>query len=293
MKYVLFLAAILLGAGWLLSEDANAQLATNKAFSLSGSGFATTKTQISDTNIDLLFLTTKTKTTAGFDLQSGMIVIDDVELTLSDLNGIIMADGRIFRATSTASDSTNEFSVRILGRLVDKTATESIYTISGTIIDVNKPTTKLIYTAKISEISTQQAQPTTKSTTKPTTTIKILKGAATPAERTYKDQIGGFSFKYFSEDRITIPPGSTLTFVNEDTVSHSLKSGTANYVSRHKTFTPDDKISSGEILPGKSWSVTFTEPGFYRLFDENYQWMDMTIFVIDSSKIQKTKTPLN
>ncbi|MEM3170186.1 MAG: hypothetical protein QW838_05375, partial [Candidatus Nitrosotenuis sp.] len=69
--------------------------------------------------------------------------------------------------------------------------------------------------------------------------------------------------------------------------------GTANYVSRHKTFTPDDKISSGEILPGKSWSVTFTEPGFYRLFDENYQWMDMTIFVIDSSKIQKTKTPLN
>ncbi|MEM2785972.1 MAG: hypothetical protein QW652_04835, partial [Candidatus Nitrosotenuis sp.] len=160
MKYVLFLAAILLGAGWLLSEDANAQLATNKAFSLSGSGFATTKTQISDTNIDLLFLTTKTKTTAGFDLQSGMIVIDDVELTLSDLNGIIMADGRIFRATSTASDSTNEFSVRILGRLVDKTATESIYTISGTIIDVNKPTTKLIYTAKISEITTQQAQPT-------------------------------------------------------------------------------------------------------------------------------------
>lgn len=289
MKYVVFLAAILLGAGWLLSEDANAQLATNKAFSLSGSGFATTKTQISDASIDLLFLTTKTKTTPSFDLQSGMIVIDDVELSLSDLNGSIMADGRIFRVTSTASDSANEFSVRILGRLVDKTATESIYTISGTITDANKATTKLIYTAKISEITTQQAQATSKTTT----IIKILKGAATPAERTYIDQKGGFSFKYFSEDRVTIPPGSTLTFVNEDTTSHSLKSGTANYVSRHKTFTPDDKISSGEILPGKSWSVTFDEPGFYRLFDEDYQWMDMTIFVIDSSKIQKTKTPLN
>lgn len=289
MKYVVFLAAILLGAGWLLFEDANAQLATNKAFSLTGSGFATTKTQISDASIDLLFLTTKTKTTSGFDLQSGMIVIDDVELNLSDLNGIIVGDGRIFRITSTASDSTNEFSVRVLGRLVDKTATESIYTISGTIIDANKATTKLIYTAKISEITTQQAQTTSKTTT----TIKILKGAATPGERTYIDQTAGFSFKYFSEDRVTIHPGSTLTFVNEDTASHSLKSGTANYVSRHKTFTPDDKISSGEILPGKSWSVTFDEPGFYRLFDEDYQWMDMTIFVIDSSKIQKTKTPLN
>lgn len=289
MKYVVFLAVILLGAGWLLFEDANAQLATNKAFSLTGSGFATTKTQISDASIDLLFLTTKTKTTSGFDLQSGMIVIDDVELNLSDLNGIIVGDGRIFRITSTASDSTNEFSVRVLGRLVDKTATESIYTISGTIIAANKATTKLTYTAKISEITTQQAQTTSKTTT----TIKILKGAATPGERTYIDQTAGFSFKYFSEDRVTIHPGSTLTFVNEDTASHSLKSGTANYVSRHKTFTPDDKISSGEILPGKSWSVTFDEPGFYRLFDEDYQWMDMTIFVIDSSKIQKTKTPRN
>ncbi|MFN3654376.1 MAG: hypothetical protein ACK4TO_03510 [Candidatus Nitrosotenuis sp.] len=289
MKYVVFLAAILLGAGWLLFEDANAQLATNKAFSLTGSGFATTKTQISDTNIDLLFLTTKTKTTSGFGLQSGMIVIDDVELNLSDLNGIIMADGRIFRVTSTASDSTNEFSVRILGRLVDKTNTESIYTISGTITDANKATTKLIYTAKISEITTQQTQTASKTTT----IIKILKGAATPSERTYKDQIAGFTFKYFSEDRVTVHPGSTITFVNEDTASHTLKSGTANYVSRHKTFTPDGKISSDEILPGKSWSVTFDEPGFYRLFDKDYQWMDMTIFVIDSSKVQKTKTPLN
>ncbi|HXG74491.1 MAG TPA: hypothetical protein VNK44_06720 [Candidatus Nitrosotenuis sp.] len=289
MKYVVFLAAILLGAGLILSEDAHAQLASNKAFSLVGSGFATTNTQISDASIDLLFLTTKTKTTSGFNLQSGMIVIDDVELSLSDFNGIIVGDGRIFRVISTASDSKNEFDVRILGRLVDKTATESIYTITGTITDANKAATKLIYTAKVSEVTTQKAQTSTKTTT----TIKILKGAATPAERTYKDQIAGFSFKYFSEDRLTIHPGSTLTFVNEDTTSHSLKSGTANYVSRHKTFTPDGKISSGEIPPGKSWSVTFDEPGFYRLFDENYQWMDMTIFVIDSSKVQKTKTPLN
>jgi plastocyanin len=288
MRYVVFLAAVLLSAGWFLSEDVSAQLASNKAFSLVGSGFATTKTQISDASIDLLFLTTKSKTTLGFDLQSGMIVINDVELDLSNLNGIVVGDGRIFRITSTASDSTNEFSVRLLGRLVDKTTTESIYTISGTITDANKVTTKLVYTAKISEMKTQQITPISK-----TTTIKILKGAATPAERTYKDQIAGFSFKYFSEDRVTIPPGTTLTFVNEDTTSHSLKSGIANYVSRHKTFTPDNKISSGEILPGKSWSVTFDEPGFYRLFDEDYQWMDMTIFVIDSSKIQKTKTPLN
>jgi plastocyanin len=290
MKYVLFLAVVLLGTGWLLSEDASAQLATNKAFSLTGSGFAMLQTQISDASIDLLFVTTKTKTTSGFVLQSGMIVIDDVELNLSDLNGIILGNGKVFRITSTASDPTNDFTVRILGRFVEKTATESIYTISGTITDSNKAATKLFYTAKISEITTQ-----TQTAGKTTTTIQILKGSANPGERTYKDQIAGFSFKYFSEDRITIHPGSTLIFVNEDTTSHSLKSGTANYVSKHKTFTPDDKISSGEILPGESWSVTFNEPGFYRLFDENYQWMDVTIFVIDELKRQSIKSnkPLN
>jgi plastocyanin len=281
---------VLLGTGWLLSEDASAQLATNKAFSLTGSGFAMLQTQISDASIDLLFVTTKTKTTSGFVLQSGMIVIDDVELNLSDLNGIILGNGKVFRITSTASDPTNDFTVRILGRFVEKTATESIYTISGTITYSNKAATKLFYTAKISEITTQ-----TQTAGKTTTTIQILKGSANPGERTYKDQIAGFSFKYFSEDRITMHPGSTLIFVNEDTTSHSLKSGTTNYVSKHKTFTPDDKISSGEILPGESWSVTFNEPGFYRLFDENYQWMDVTIFVIDESKRQSIKSnkPLN
>ncbi len=291
MKYVAFLAIVLLGVTWVLFGDASAQLDTNKAFSLTGSGFATTKTEISDANIDLLFLTTKVRNTAGFDLQSGTIIIDDTELTLSDFSGVILADGRIFRITSTASDSTGEFTVKILGRLIDKTATESIYTISGTITDSAKTSTKLIYTTKVSEVTSKQIQ----EVSKPVTTIKILKGAATPHERTYQDQISGFRFKYFSEDRITITPGSTITFVNEDTASHTLKSGTANYVSRHKTFTPDDKISSGEILPGKSWSVTFDEPGFYRLFDEDYQWMDMTIFVFDlsSKQVIKSNKPLN
>jgi hypothetical protein len=74
-----------------------------------------------------------------------------------------------------------------------------------------------------------------------------------------------------------------------------LKSGTANTASSHKTFDADDKISSGEILPGKSWSVIFEEPGFYRLFDEDYQWMDITVFVFDipSSQQIKSNKPLN
>jgi plastocyanin len=92
-----------------------------------------------------------------------------------------------------------------------------------------------------------------------------------------------------------LTPGGTITFVNEDTASHSLKSGTANTASSHKTFDADDKISSGEILPGKSWSVTIDEPGFYRIFDEDYQWMDITIFAFNAPSSQQIKSnkPLN
>jgi plastocyanin len=287
----MFLTAVLALAITFMGQDASAQLSGNKAYSLVGSGFAMSEDAVLDTSIDLSFITTKTKNTVGFNFQSGVITINDNKLTLSNFDGTILSNGKIFRFTSKASDpSGGEFSVRALGRLVDKTTADSLYSVSLTMTDLKKIPTKLVYTTKISEFT-----PKTTQAAKSGVTIKILKGAANPNERTYVDQATGFTFKYFSEDRIIIKPGETITFVNEDTASHSLKSGTTNYVSRHKTFNADGKISSGEILPGKSWSVTFNEPGFYRLFDENYQWMDITAFVFDTSNRQQIKSnkPLN
>lgn len=290
MRYTALLTIALTGVIIFVSQDASGQLEANKAFSLTGNGYVTSNDVISDTNIELSFLTTKTKNMGGFNFQNGVITIEDRELDISDFSGSIFSNGKIFRFTSTASDSDGEFTLKALGRLVDKTTTDSIYSLSGTVIDSKKNTAKFVYTTKISEY-----EPKTTTTSKSDITIKILKGSANPHERTYKDQTTGFRFNYFSEDRITLNPGGKITFVNEDTESHSLKSGTANTVSRHKTFTADNKISSGEILPGKSWSFTFDEPGFYRLFDEDYQWMDVTIFVFDEPSSQQIKSnkPLN
>ncbi len=291
MRYVALLAVAVLGAFVFVSQDANAQLAGNKAFSVTGAGFATSSSSISDTSIDLSFVTTKTKNTIGFDFQSGIIIISNKELNISDFSGTVQNNGKFFRFTAKAADSEgDEFSIKAVGRLIDKTSADSIYSLSGTLIDSKKTATKLVYTTKISEFT-----PKTTPTAKSDVTIKILKGSANPNERTYKDQSIGLTFKYFSEDRIIIKPGDTITFVNEDTTSHSLKSGTANYASRHKTFNEDGRFSSGEILPGRSWSVTFDEQGFYRLFDENYQWMDITAFVFDTSaqKPIKSNKPLN
>jgi plastocyanin len=291
MRYAALLAVAMLGAIVFISQDASAQLVGNKVYSVTGTGFATSNNSISDTGIDLSFITTKTKNTVGFDFQGGTIIINNNEMNISDYSGTIQNNGKFFRFTAKATDSSGgAFTIKAIGRLIDKTSNDAIYSLSGTLTDSKKVATKLVYTTKISEFA-QKTTPTAKSGV----TIKILEGSANPNERTYKDQSIGLTFKYFSEDRIIIKPGDTITFVNEDTASHSLKSGTANYVSRHKTFNDDGRFASGEILPGKSWSITFDEQGFYRLYDENYQWMDITAFVFNESteKPIKSNKPLN
>jgi plastocyanin len=291
MKIIVFTALALLGMTVLLSQDANAQLEPNKAFALTGNGFTISTDSVLDSNIDLLFTTNKIKNNINFDLQNGLIVIDQTDLSVSDFSGSLLKNGKLFRISLKATDPEgNKFTVSMLGRLVVTTPTDSIYTITGTLTDSSKKLTKMIFTTKATEFTQTPAE-----VQKSEITVKILKGSADPSQRTYVEQTGGFGFKYFSEDRISIPTGGKVTFVNEDTASHSLKSGTANYVSRHKTFTEDGKISSGEIQPGKSWSVTFNEPGFFRLFDENYQWMDTTVFVsyATSSQTLGNAKPIN
>ena len=278
----LVLLGILVGVS---TQNANAQLGVGKAFTLEGAGYAVSDNSILPTSVDLQFIISQKGTTTEFTLQNGLLGINGKELDVSNFTGSLLKNGQYFRIVSKVSDSDGkEFSLKALGTLIEKTKTNSIYSLAGTLIDSTGKSTKLIYTTKVSEF-TATIKPTDNK--KKEVTVRILKGSANPEQQTYKEQIGGFSFKFFSEDRISIGAGGTITFVNEDVVSHSLKSGTSRTISGQKAFTADGKVSSGDIQPGKSWSVTFQEPGFYRIFDEKYQWMDTTIFV---SKDSSSKT---
>ena len=275
----LVLLSIVLG---ISVQHASAQLGTDKAFTLEGSGYALSDSSISATSVSIQFTIIQKGTSVQFTLQDGSVDVNGNELTISSFGGSLLKNGQYFRITAKASDSAgNELSFRTLGRLIEKTQTDSVYTITGTLGDPATKPTKLFYTAKISEFTAAKSA----SAGKKDVTVRILKGSANPGEQTYKDRTDAFFLKYFSEDRISVAAGGTVTFVNEDVVSHSLKSGTIS-TSRHKDFEADGKISSGDILPGKSWSVTFKEPGFYRLIDEKYQWMDTTIFVTSASGSQ-------
>lgn len=282
LAYVTSLVLLGILAG-LSAQNANAQLGVNKAFTLEGDGFAASDGSILPTSVDLQFTIMQKGTTTEFALQNGLIDINGNELDVSDFNGTLLKSGQYFRIASKASDSDGkEFSLKMLGILTTKNQAGSIYSLTGTLGDSTGKSTKLVYTTKVSEFAAT-VKPTDKNKD---VTVRILKGAANPEQRTYVEQIRGFSFKFFSEDRVSIGIGGTITFVNEDVVSHSLKSGTARTTSGHKAFIADGKISSGDIQPGKSWTVTYEEQGFYRLFDEKYDWMDMTVFVSKASSSQ-------
>jgi hypothetical protein len=85
MKIIVFAVLILLGMTLILSQNANAQLEPNKAFSLTGNGFTISTDSVLDSNIDLLFTTNQIKNNVNFGLQSGLIVIDQTKEKNSQL----------------------------------------------------------------------------------------------------------------------------------------------------------------------------------------------------------------
>ena len=74
-----------------------------------------------------------------------------------------------------------------------------------------------------------------------------------------------FRLRYFSDDRITVEPGTTITVINQDAVSHSILSGKENYGDRHNPFTSDGRISTGVINPEESINITFDDAGFLQI----------------------------
>ena len=106
-------------------------------------------------------------------------------------------------------------------------------------------------------------------------------------------------------------PGSIITVVNNDVVSHMLVSGSANSNSGSNKnydnflvcefdstnsqtmsnqsdknacdFNKDNRISTNVILPGESVSFTLTELGTYRIIDPDYPWIEFVIYSFPNS----------
>jgi len=292
MKITITILLVLLGLSGFAFADSFAIISPNSAFTLEGSGYAVTENTIKTSEIDLALSTQKqTGSSVKSTIEDGVITLDDKNFLITKLDATTLREGQYIRINGIIEDDAGDkASIKFFGKLVEESKNAAIYGFTGK-ITVDNNDYKIIYTAKLTELSKINV---TSSESKATEklTIHIQKGSSTQGLGTYIDlgtikqkaystqsSSDALRFRYFSQDRISVEPGTTITIVNDDVISHNIISGTENYNDRHNQFTADGKISTGEILPSKSVNITFDKAGFYRLYDPNYQWMKIVAYV--------------
>jgi len=298
MKASLTLLALLVVSSGYFVNEAFAEISENQAFLLEGSGFAVTEEIIRISEIDLgLSSQDQRGSTINFLTEDGFITLDDEEFVVSNLEGKFLREGKYIRINGNI-ESSNGFdtSISFFGRLVSESKDASVYGFTGR-ITTSDDTYKIIYTTKLSSLIKidSVSEDTTKSDD---STLYILRGSSTQGIVEDQTVQGGreivseaaskqnpndaLRLRYFSLDRISVEPGSTITIVNDDVVSHSILSGKENS-DRYIQYTADGRISTGEILPGESTTITFDDSGFYRLYDPDYEWMGIVAYVFPAS----------
>jgi plastocyanin len=308
---ILLLALLVVSSGYFIN-DALAEISEYQPFLLEGSGFAVTEESINFSEIDLgLSSRQQSGSTINFLVEDGFITISDEEFIISELEGKFLREGRYIRINGNVESLSGfDTSISFFGRLVEESKDGSVYGFTGR-ITTSDDTYKIIYTTKLSTLSQITSTPTpTESEKSEDITLYILKGSTNAGIKsdkitdefgTFRSQVQGggetleqartqqsaeghLKLRYFSQDRLTIEPGTTITIVNDDVASHSVVSGKENYRSRNtndftSTFTPDGRIVTESIPPGGSITITFDEMGFYRLYDPDYPWMKIIAYV--------------
>ena len=277
------LALLVVSSGYFVNESF-AEVSENQAFLLEGSGFAVTEEIIKISEIDIGLSSQKQSgSSINFLVNDGFIILNDKEFVISNLEGKFLREGKYIRINGEIESSSGfDTSISFFGRLVEESKDASIYGFTGR-ITTSDDTYKVIYTTKLSSLSKIDIT-TTESKTSDDSVIHILPYSS--VQKTADDITPGISsaihLRFFSQDRISVEPGASITIVNDDVASHSILSGKQNS-DRYIQYTADGRILTGEILPGKSVTITFNDPGFYRLYDPDYQWMEITAYVFPTS----------
>jgi plastocyanin len=274
MKFLIFLLILITGIILVSSsQQADAKLLPNGIYLLQGNGFAITKDSINESELDLQFTTNKiANNNIKLNLKDGIISIsNDDHITSNGWTGTTLSDGRFLRLSGNVENSDGDkIPTTLFGRLVEDSDDGIVYSFTGK-LKTNNESIKLVYIVKIvgsPVVHIEEEKPTQEKNIQ----INILPGSSDPG-----------NIKYYSSDTITITPGTTITWKNEDSVSHRILSGIASF-SPGKPFKPDNKINSGDIAPGQTFNATINEMGITRFFDSQYFWMDGVIITLPEEK---------
>ena len=281
---ILLLVVLVISSGYFINESF-AEISENQAFLLEGSGFAVTEESIKVSEIDLGLSSQKQSgSTISFVTEDGFVTLDEEEFIISQLSGKFLRQGQYIRINGIV-ESSNGFdtSINFFGRLVEESKDASVYGFTGRITTTDD-SYKILYTTKLSKLS--QITPVSIESKKSNDlVIHILRGSS--MQKTTDDLTPGVNtasyLRFFSNDRISVQPGTNITIVNDDVTSHSIISGKENYGDRYNPFDPDGRISTGIIEPGKSTNITFENAGFYRLYDPDYTWMKIVAYVFPTT----------
>lgn len=288
MNITLFVFLIIFFASGIFISNAFAQL-ENNVFLLEGSGYAVNDESIKTIEIDAgISSHEKIGSSINLLIEDGFFTLENEDFVISELEGKFLREGRYIRINGNVENfDGSDTTISFFGRLVEESKDAAIYGFTGR-ITATEESYKIIYTAKISNltkkfeiIDVEEKEKTLKIRILPGSSLQGVANSYIESGKTRDPRISDTNpirLGYFSQDRITIEPGTTVTFVNEDSVIHRIISGKENYGDRHNPFTPDGRISSEEILPGKSISVPFDEMGFYRLYDPKYPWMKIVVY---------------
>ena len=297
MKVALALLTLLVILSGYFVNETFAEISENQAFLLEGSGFAVTEDIIRISEIDLgLSSQDQRGSTINFLTEDGFITLDDEEFVISNLEGKFLREGKYIRINGEIESSSGfDTSISFFGRLVSESKDASVYGFTGR-MTTSDDTYKVIYTTKLSSL-TKIDITSSQSEESDDPILYILRGSSSQGiadsyidAGSVRDQATStqnaadpLRLRYFSQDRISVEPGSSITIVNDDVVSHSVISGKENYGDRHDPFTPDGRISTEIIEPSDSVVITFDDAGFYRLYDPNYPWMKIVAYVFPAS----------
>ncbi len=295
MKLTISLLALLVVSSGYFVNESFAEISENQAFLLEGSGFAVTEESINISEIDLGLSSQQQRgSTIDFLTEDGFITLGEEEFLFSNLEGKFLREGRYIRINGSVESSSGfDTSISFFGRLIEESKDALVYGFTGR-ITTSDDTYKVIYTTKLSTLAKIETISTSEELNDLTISILIgssIQGIASSYGEinTAKSQAIGtqnaydsLRLRYFSQDRISIEPRTTITIMNDDEVSHSILSGTEKR-DRHVPFDPDGRISSGDIAPGESISITFDDSGFYRLYDPDYPWMRIVAYVFPNS----------
>lgn len=290
MNLTVIALLMLLGISGFIFSDSYAIISPNSAFTLEGSGYAVTKDLIKISEIDFALSTqNQIGSSIKSSIEDGFITLEFEDFLVTELETTMLQEGKYIRINGVVeSDSGDKASIRFFGKLIEESKNASVYGFTGR-ITTDDNNYKIIYTARLSELSKKVS--TAESKTDEKIIIHIAKGSSTQGIGTYIDLAGAklqasetqsssdsLRFRYFSQDRISIKPGTTITIVNDDTVSHSVLSG-QKLNDRYIQYAADGRVSTGKILPGQSINITLDKAGFYRLYDPDYQWMEIVAYV--------------